>query len=81
MGRIYIKLSQPMASEEYKRVANWLYKSRRSCQPPLSQEAVANVAGVSLQTYRKWESGQCAPDVVQIERIKKEYGWNLTHNC
>jgi DNA-binding XRE family transcriptional regulator len=70
-----------MASEEYKRIAHWLYKSRRSCQPTLSQEAVANVAGVSLNTYRKWEEGQTAPDVVQIERIKKTYGWVLTQNC
>ncbi len=70
-----------MASEEYRRIGNWLKRSRRSMIPEVSQRQVAIVAGVSPNTYRKWENGESAPDVIQLQRIQAKYGWKSTPNC
>lgn len=68
-------------SKEYSRVGDWLYRNRRAANPPLGQEAVANVAGVSLNTYRRWEAGKAAPDVIQLQRIQTKFGWTYLPNC
>ena len=70
-----------MASDEYRRVGKWLRRCRRNEEPNVSQEAVANVAGVSRSTYRNWEEGRSAPDVIHLERIKQHYGWVSRPNC
>lgn len=68
-------------SSEYSRVGNWLYKCRRSTNPILGQEEVANTAGVCRNTYRKWELGQGGPDPIHLKRLQEKYGWKYLPNC
>ena len=39
----------------------------------LSQETVAEIAGVSRQAYAKWESGESVPDVEKAQILAKFY--------
>ena len=40
----------------------------------LSQEAVAEVIGISRQSYSKWELGQTVPDIEKCARLAEFYG-------
>lgn len=43
----------------------------------LSQEAVAEVIGISRQSYAKWEQGETVPDIDRCARLAKFYGVTL----
>ena len=43
----------------------------------MSQEALADIAGVSRQTYAKWESGEAVPDILSCHKIADVFGVNL----
>ncbi len=43
----------------------------------LSQEAVAEVIGISRQSYAKWEQGETVPDIDKCARLAKFYGVTL----
>jgi transcriptional regulator with XRE-family HTH domain len=49
--------------------------------PIVTQERAAEVAGVAVATYRKWERGIGAPDIIQLQRLKKEFGWGQIRDC
>lgn len=40
----------------------------------MSQEQVAEVIGISRQSYAKWEQGETVPDVEKCDRLAKFYG-------
>lgn len=40
----------------------------------LSQEQVAEVAGISRQSYSKWEQGDTFPDIDKCDKLAKFYG-------
>lgn len=40
----------------------------------LSQEQVAEVAGVSRQSYAKWEQGESVPDIEKCDKLAAFYG-------
>lgn len=40
----------------------------------LTQEAVAEVIGISRQSYSKWEQGETIPDVEKCDKLAKFYG-------
>lgn len=40
----------------------------------LTQEQVAEIAGVSRQSYAKWEQGDCVPDIEKCDRLAGFYG-------
>ena len=40
----------------------------------LSQEDVAEVIGISRQSYSKWELGQTVPDIEKCARLAEFYG-------
>ena len=37
----------------------------------LTQEQVAEIAGVSRQSYAKWEQGDCVPDIEKCDRLAR----------
>ena len=41
----------------------------------MTQEQVAEVAGVSRQSYAKWEQGETVPDIEKCDRLAKLYGF------
>lgn len=43
----------------------------------LSQEAMAEVIGISRQSYAKWEQGETVPDIDKCARLAKFYGVTL----
>ena len=43
----------------------------------MTQELVAEVAGVSRQSYAKWEQGETVPDIEQCDRLAKLYGISI----
>lgn len=43
----------------------------------LSQETVAEVIGISRQSYAKWEQGETVPDIDKCARLAKFYGVTL----
>ncbi len=40
----------------------------------LTQEQVAEVVGISRQSYSKWEQGETYPDIDKCDRLAKFYG-------
>ncbi len=40
----------------------------------LTQEQVAEVIGISRQSYSKWEQGETYPDIDKCDRLAKYYG-------
>lgn len=40
----------------------------------LSQEQVAEVVGISRQSYSKWEQGDTFPDIDKCDKLAKFYG-------
>lgn len=40
----------------------------------LTQEQVAEIVGVSRQSYAKWEQGDCVPDIEKCDRLASFYG-------
>lgn len=43
----------------------------------MTQEQVAEVAGVSRQSYAKWEQGETVPDIEKCDRLAKLYGISI----
>lgn len=43
----------------------------------LTQETVAEVIGISRQSYSKWEQGETIPDVEKCGRLAKFYGVSI----
>ena len=43
----------------------------------LSQEQVAEVIGISRQSYSKWEQGETYPDIDKCDKLAKFYGVTL----
>lgn len=50
---------------------NLLYLRNIKC---LSQEQVAEVVGISRQSYSKWEQGDTFPDIDKCDKLAKFYG-------
>ena len=40
----------------------------------LTQEQVAEIAGVTRQSYAKWEQGDSVPDIEKCDNLAKFYG-------
>lgn len=40
----------------------------------MSQEQIAEVIGISRQSYAKWEQGETLPDIEKCDRLAKFYG-------
>ncbi len=40
----------------------------------MTQEALANILGVSNQAVSKWESGQCYPDIELLPKLADQFG-------
>ena len=40
----------------------------------LTQEQIAEVIGISRQSYSKWEQGETAPDIDKCDKLAKFYG-------
>lgn len=40
----------------------------------LTQEQIAEVIGISRQSYAKWEQGETIPDIEKCDRLAKLYG-------
>ena len=43
----------------------------------MTQEQVAEVAGISRQSYAKWEQGETVPDIEKCDRLAKFYGISI----
>lgn len=43
----------------------------------LSQEAVAEIVGISRQSYAKWEQGETIPDIEKCDRLAQFYRISL----
>lgn len=43
----------------------------------LSQEEVADIIGISRQSYSKWELGDTTPDIEKCDRIAQFYGVSI----
>lgn len=43
----------------------------------MTQEQVAEVAGVSRQSYAKWKQGETVPDIEKCDRLAKLYGISI----
>lgn len=57
-----------------------LLKSFRKRHGKITQSAAAAAAGISIDTWRKWEQGKYEPDFEQIGRLLKllgSYGYPL----
>lgn len=39
----------------------------------MSQEQIAEVIGISRQSYAKWEQGKTVPDIEKCDRLAKFY--------
>lgn len=39
-----------------------------------TQEEIAEMTGVSRQTYAKWEKGRTVPDAEKVKRLSEIYG-------
>ena len=39
----------------------------------MSQEQIAEVIGISRQSYAKWEQGETVPDIEKCDRLAKFY--------
>lgn len=40
----------------------------------MTQEQIAEVAGISRQSYAKWEQGETVPDIEKCDRLAKFTG-------
>ena len=43
----------------------------------MTQEEVAEVIGISRQSYAKWEQGETIPDIEKCDRLAKFYGVSI----
>ena len=43
----------------------------------LTQEQAAEIAGVTRQSYSKWEQGETVPDIEKCDRLARHYGVTL----
>ena len=43
----------------------------------MTQEEVAEVIGISRQSYSKWEQGETIPDIEKCDRLAKLYGVSI----
>ena len=43
----------------------------------MTQEEVAEVVGISRQSYSKWEQGETIPDIEKCDRLAKFYGVSI----
>ena len=43
----------------------------------LTQEQVAEVIGISRQSYAKWEQGETIPDIEKCDKLAKFYGISI----
>lgn len=43
----------------------------------LSQEQIAEVIGISRQSYAKWEQGETIPDIEKCDRLAQFYGVSI----
>ena len=43
----------------------------------MTQEQVAEVAGISRQSYAKWDQGETVPDIEKCDRLAKLYGISI----
>ena len=43
----------------------------------MTQEEVAEVIGISRQSYSKWEQGETVPDIEKCDRLARHYGVTL----
>ena len=43
----------------------------------MTQEQIAEVAGISRQSYAKWEHGETVPDIEKCDRLAKLYGISI----
>lgn len=59
----------------YKQLGETLRQARESVD--MSQEALAEIACVSQQTFSRWERGLSAPDIVQAGMIERVTGKDL----
>ena len=46
----------------------------------LTQEQAAEIAGVTRQSYSKWEQGETVPDIEKCDRLARHYGVTLDQN-
>ena len=44
---------------------------------PFAQEQAAEIAGVTRQSYSKWEQGETVPDIEKCDRLARHYGVTL----
>ena len=44
----------------------------------MTQEQVAEVIGISRQSYAKWEQGETMPDIEKCDRLAAFYGINTS---
>ena len=47
----------------------------------LTQEQAAEIAGVTRQSYSKWEQGETVPDIEKCDRLARHYGVTLDALC
>ena len=45
----------------------------------ISQEALADVCGVSMQAVSKWENGQSCPDIAFLPRLAEYFGVSVDY--
>lgn len=43
----------------------------------MSQEQIAEIIGISRQSYAKWEQGETIPDIEKCDRLAKFYGISI----
>ena len=43
----------------------------------LTQEQAAEIAGVTRQSYSKWEQGETVPDIEKCDHLARHYGVTL----
>ena len=47
----------------------------------MTQEQVAEVIGISRQSYAKWEQGETVPDIDKCARLAAFYGVKIDEMC
>lgn len=49
----------------------------RNIRGMTQEEEVAEVIGISRQSYSKWEQGETIPDIEKCDRLAKFYGVSI----
>ena len=69
--------STTIGSDIYKEVGKQLWSNRTQGNNFIPAKDAATVAGVTPKTYRGWERGRSAPDLVQAKRLNAAFGWEF----